>query len=286
MPDANPFRWDLTRRDQLGALVESTPPPECEELLEPLLRCGARTLALAGDADLAFVGRSPESLFDLLSGLLFDSSSFQRLSLLHFSMRRISAAEVDARRPDALPALRDYLHRLALDPAGIASRERALTWVDWVDTGGTFGRLVNLLHAWSGEAGPGWNAVRRRLRFVGITERTHNSPNTWRWSQHAAWVDMLPRGAVKSVSMDPGWWHYFAQMQPKVSPSHTADRWAAEDIDKPDHTPARLEALRIAHGLFQIGCTKGARRRFAALLVREPAMADSGFRGLASELRG
>jgi len=55
------------------------------------------------------------------------------------------------------------------------------------------------------------------VRLVGITERTHNSPNTWRWQQHVDWIATLGRSRIKNVSMARGWWQHFAQHQDKVS---------------------------------------------------------------------
>src|SRR5215467_11310374 len=159
-----PFRWDLARRSQLGSLVGESPPDVCTILCEQLLPCAARVLAFAGDADLVFVGRSPQSLFDLLSGLLFETSWLERLTLMHFSMRRTDRAKIEAKHPQAIPALREYLKVLGLEPAGIASRGRPVTLIDWIQTGDTFGNLVELLHSWSVETGYDWNGVRRRLR--------------------------------------------------------------------------------------------------------------------------
>jgi hypothetical protein len=48
---------------------------------------------------------------------------------------------------------------------------------------------------------------------------------------------------------------------------------------------AQREALRVAHGLLQIGRTDTTRRRFAARLVDQPAMAGGWLRDLVSELR-
>src|SRR5215467_701955 len=127
-----PFRWDLARRSQLGSLVDQAPPPVCTHLCKPLLPCAARVLAFAGDADLVFVGRSPQSLFDLLSGLFFETSWLERLTLLHFSMRWTDWAKIGAEHPQAIPALRQYLKVLGLEPAGIATRDRPVALIDWV----------------------------------------------------------------------------------------------------------------------------------------------------------
>jgi hypothetical protein len=83
--DEAPFRWNITRRSQLGGLVEGSPPPTYAGFIDDLQQCGARVIALCDNGDLFFVGRSPESLFDHLSGLLFDSSWARRLWLVQFS---------------------------------------------------------------------------------------------------------------------------------------------------------------------------------------------------------
>jgi hypothetical protein len=280
-----PFRWDLARRSQLGSLVDEAPPAVCTHLCEPLLPCAVRVLAFAGDADLVFVGRSPQSLFDLLSGLLFETSWLERLTLLHFSMgRRTDRVKIEAKHPQAIPALREYLKVLGLEPAAIASRGRPVTLVDWIQTGGTFRNLVELLHSWSVETGHDWNSVRRRLRVVGITEQTHNSPNTRRWQQHAGWIHLLPKGAVKNVSMEHGWWEYFAQFQYKTTISHTPERWALDEI-YPGREKEQLTALRIAHGMFETGRLRPTRQEFASMMARQPAMKEGWFRDLVREVR-
>ena len=285
MDSVIPFRWHLANRNQLGSLIGQVAPTVCTEFSQALLPCAAGVLAFSGDADLVFVGRSPESLFDLLSGLLFKTSWLERLTLLHFSMRWTDWATVGAEHRQALPALRQYLKALELEPAHVATRARPVALIDWVQTGGTFGNLVMLLHSWSIETGTDWNRVRRRLRIVGITQRTHNSPNTVRWQQRADWIHLLPAGAIKNVSMQARWWNYFAQYQEKVSPSHTPARWALDEISHPGRDEKQLEALRVAHGIFEIGKMRLTRQKFGRLMVRQPAMAESWFRDLIREVR-
>ena len=42
----------------------------------------------------------------------------------------------------------------------------------------------------------------RRLRWIGITSRVKNSPNTWRWFQRVDWAADYPRSALRGVSVD------------------------------------------------------------------------------------
>src|SRR5689334_20786674 len=94
-----PFRWHLTNQIYLGSMVEGEKAGICPGFHDHILRCCSRVLAFAGDTDLIFVGRSPESIFDHLSGLLFDTSWFERLELLQFSMRSYDEMEIRRRYP-------------------------------------------------------------------------------------------------------------------------------------------------------------------------------------------
>ncbi len=64
-----PFRWDLVRPDQFGTLLERADVPSLW-FPRDLTECAAKVLARGGDADLHFVGRSADSVHDLLSGVL------------------------------------------------------------------------------------------------------------------------------------------------------------------------------------------------------------------------
>ena len=85
--DALPFRWSLENRTSLGSLIDGPFSPLDPVFLHELTRCCARIVVFSEDAELCFVGRSPEHCFDYLSGLLFDSTLADRLHLLHFSLR-------------------------------------------------------------------------------------------------------------------------------------------------------------------------------------------------------
>lgn len=280
-----PFRWDLTRRNQLGRLIEGERAWAYGAFPDDLLRCCAGVLALAGDSDLIFVGRSPESIFDHLSGLLLDTTWFDRLELLHFSMRFREEAEIRKEHPGAVGAMRSYLRRLGLHPEGIATKGRPAAFIDLVATGDTFGRLISFLRSWAEEVKYDWNGVRRRIRLVGITERTKTSPKTWRWQQHAPWVPLLGRGSVKNVSVPRALWEYMGNYQDKVSRSYTPSRWGDPALSSPSYDDRQLKALRLAAELFELGRVRERREQFASLLVKEPAMKYGWFRTLVQEVR-
>ena len=280
-----PFRWDVTRRNQLGKLVEGERAFAYDAFLDHLLPCCARVIAFAGNADLIFIGRSPESIFDHLSGLLFDSSWFDRLELLHFSMRFRDESEIRNEHPDAVEAMRSYLQQLGLHPEGIATRCRPVAFIDLVATGDTFGRLTRLLHNWAKDKRYDWNAVRRRIRLVGITERTKTSPKTWRWQQHAPWLPLLGGGAVKNVSIPRDLWEYLGNYQDKVSRSYTPSLWGDTARSSPSYHERQLKALRLAFELLEFGRKRKRREQFVSLLVRESAMRHGWFRKLVQEIR-
>src|SRR5215813_9489057 len=113
----SPFRWNITNRRYLGSLVEGEKAATYDCFLNELLECCSHVLALANDSDLIFVGRSPENIFDHLSGLLYETSWAGRLELVQFSMRFQREAEIRTRYPKALFALRGYLRSLRLSPS-------------------------------------------------------------------------------------------------------------------------------------------------------------------------
>jgi hypothetical protein len=205
-----------------------------------------------------------------------DSSWCNRLELLHFSMRFREEVDIRQEHPESISAMRAYLQHLGLHPEGIATRIRPVAFIDLVATGDTFGRLVTFFRNWSKEIEYDWNAVKRRIRLIGITEKTKTSPKTWRWQQQASWVSLLESRSVKNVSIPRELWEYLGNYQYKVSLSYTPSRWGDLSFSLPSYCESQIKALRLAYELFELGRTKERRARFASLLVKEPAMKHSG----------
>lgn len=280
-----PFRWNLTHRNHLGNLIKGERARGYQWLSEDLLLCCSRIIAFCDDSNLVFVGRSPESVFDYLSGLLFDSSWFERLELLHFSMRFREERQIRDEHPGAIKAMRDYLQQLGLHPETIATKDRPVAFIDLVASGDTFGRLITFLFNWSNGLEYDWEAVRRRIRLVGITEMKKPSPKTWRWQQHSKWISLLGKTAVRNVSISYGLWDYLGNYQQKVSQSYTPERWGDPALASPSYADDQLMALRLAFDLFESGRSKEKREEFAALLAKESAMKHDWFRKLVMDLR-
>ncbi|HEX2211853.1 MAG TPA: hypothetical protein VHG93_29470 [Longimicrobium sp.] len=288
-PGVVPFRWDVRRREQLGRLLRA-PPPErpywyiptrFRDLLPEVRGCSARVLARAGDARLVFVGRSPENLFDYLTGALADTPWADRCDLLSVSL----PGDVHRVPWAALRGLRAQHLAFGLHPAQIASAPRPVAFVDLVSGGGTFGQLSAFLSRWAHDEGVDVHAVRRRLRWVGITRRTHNSPNTWRWFQQVHWASDYPRSALRGVSVEGWFWGWMGDWQDKTMPSNTFDRWGTEELAHPEHHPERLEALRVAWKLHERARRRDERERFAAELVQRQEMREPWLRSLVVALR-
>lgn len=282
-----PFRWDVRRREQLGRLLD-VPRPEHARwrwplpgFLSPLRECCARVVGGAGDSRLVFVGRSPESLFDYLTGALAGTPWADRCDLLSVSL----PADVHTVSPHALRALRAQHQAFGLHPAQIASASRPVAFVDLVWKGRTFGQLSAFLSRWARDEGVDVHAVRRRLRWIGITVRGKNSPNTWRWFQQVNWAREYPRGALHGVSADYWFWTYLGDDQEKTMPSNTADRWGTEELAHPGRDPERYLALQEAFAIHEAARTPAERERFAAELIRRPQMREPWLRSLVVALR-
>jgi hypothetical protein len=268
-----PFRGNIAKREQIGRLLER----EAADLkvhwvdMDLLLweaRCTSAKVVARSDASrLVFVGRSAENLFDYLSGAFHDVRGAPPFAWFAFSgslVPRWSAGNLRA----FLPIL-DYLESLGLDPRSIATSPHPVRFVDVVASGGTFGAIVELLRFGAKVQKPDWNVVQRRIGFIGLTERSKNRPNTWRWQQQRAWVRTLEKTRILNVSLHPFYWHHIANFPPKAKHSHS---WLPEHRgynQKPEHLNV---APAIARALFDAGRTAGERNALAAELSKLPEM--------------
>jgi hypothetical protein len=280
-----PFRWNVARREQLGALVRGDPSTSYAGFVDELREMCARLVAAAGDRELVFIGRSLESAFDYLSGIFAESGWADRCVLLNLSMRYQSAGELARENPAALQAMREQLEALGLSPSQIASGRSGRSLLDLVYGASTFGNLTGLLlHLCEADqVDPA--AVVRRLRLVGVTIREKNSPNTWRWYQKAEWAGRFPRRALRSVSAPYGLWSYLGNTQSKVSRWHPPTVWGTELPAEPPREAEHLEALRLALYLHERGRDDEERALFARALTRQREMREPWLRRLVLELR-
>ncbi|WP_431873693.1 hypothetical protein [Amycolatopsis sacchari] len=278
-----PFRWNLVRPDRLGTLLDGAREPDLW-FLDELVACMAKVVARCGDGELHFVGRSLDSGYDLLSGILSGTTWLERLHQLPLSLNGFEALFGELGHTE-VAQLRANLGEAGLAPADLARGRRPVVFVDIVSSGRTFEKLHRHLRSWADEERAAWNVIRRGLRFLGVTCRQRTSPKTWRWQQHAPWTDGLPARSIRNVSLDPGVFSYFANRQHKLTPSFARWFWADHRVRVPDHDPVTLETLAEAVAVVEAGRAAGTRNEFVRHLVREPAMAQPWLRDLVHRLR-
>jgi hypothetical protein len=273
-----PFRWDLVRRDQLGTLLDGRPEPTLS-YLKPLIECAAKVLARSGDGDLHFVGRSADSVFDLLSGTLSGTSRSDRVWLLPFSYRYENPLLLHEVRQ-----LRVNLEAMGISPHHLARRTQPIVFADLVYEGHTFTHLYGFLRDWIADERESWEVIRLKLRFLGITARKKTSPNTWRWWQDSAWTSELPRSAIVNVSISGDLWSYLGDVQEKITPSFRRTLWAEETVTEPRHNERVADALAEAVAYVERSRGHPVRTAIARHVAAEPANSQSWLRTLALEL--
>jgi hypothetical protein len=273
-----PFRWDLARGDQLGSLLEGIPAPHLW-YADALLDCAAKILARSDDGDLRFVGRSVDSLYDLLSGCLATTSWQGRLHLLPLAMQ-IHHGSLSERE---VLQLRANFAADGLAPHDLARLRRPVVFVDLVDVGTTFGYLYAFLRRWIADERAQWDVIRLKLRFIGITVRTYTSPNAYRWQQWVAWTRELPAPAITNVSLDLDVWAYLGNDQRKTTASFRPDRWLDDSVARPRHDDTARAALAEAVALLRHG--EAVRDQLVTALARQPQFSERWLRALALELR-
>ncbi len=281
-----PFRWNLAKREQICDLSDVQAAVTYRGYFAHVRSAAALVLARAGDSDLVFVGRSPECLFDYLSGLMEGVAGAPSLTLMHFSAPRTPAEDLAKQHKPELDALLGYFAAERLDPKAIASFGKQVRFIDVVSTGQTFGTLVDYLRYWTRVQGADWNVVERRIGFVGLTWREQTGPKVWRWWQHQDWVKELTKTPVKNVAIPGQFWGYIANNDEKVTPSHWLKRWASIDATMPNRADHRLRGLRLALDNYDRGRDREERARFVSELTQLPEMREGWLRSLVLRLRG
>lgn len=283
-----PFRWSIAKREQLGTLIEQagTVDPRADGVLREVRRASARIIAFADDANLAFIGRTPENFFDYLSGVFEGIDDAPSLHLLQFSLRWAGPNGLSSIDPEKLDGFFAYLKEECVDAATISSADKPLALVDFIAYGGTMENFVSLLHMQAKRDGIDWNAVQRRLRIIGLRVQTHNSPNTWRWQQHQTWLDMIPDTKIKNVSAPASLLFHLANDQPKVTYSFHPGRWGQDEELRRTITEDQIKALALAAGLYDAGKDRNERTRLAGLITSTPEMRQPATRRLASRIKG
>ena len=277
-----PFRWNVAGGDQLGSLAADGPEGYDPGYVAELTECAAKVVARSADGDLYFVGRSPDSLYDLLGGVYAGSGDAGRLNQLPLSLYGYDGQGLDPREREQL---RVNLTDAGLAPQGLAGRKRPVVFVDLVNAGSTFGNLHHHLRDWIDDDRAAWNVIRTRIRYLGVTAREKTSPKTWRWQQHADWVGELPARAVRNVSVSGWLWSYLANSQPKTAHSFRRHRWADPGVTRPRHDEEARAALNSAVALHGYGRTAEVRERFHRVLTGEPAFREPWLRALAKRVR-
>ncbi len=277
-----PFRWNIKKREQLGRLVVDAPEDRLgTDLIASLRIASSRVVAQASDAALVFIGRTPENFFDYLSGIFDGIDRAPRLHLLQFSLRFGGQHGLQSLGHTKLKGFFDYLLAEGLDPDSIATSPSPLALVDFIAEGGTMENLVRLLKLNAERDSVDWNAVQRRLRIVGLRERTKNSPNTWRWEQHQDWFDLIPNARISNVSMPREHVFYIANYQPKVTDSHQPVYWDRFDSKRSQPpTDDQRQALSFALYLYDLGRSREERKRFAESMAKLPQMRQAATRAL------
>jgi hypothetical protein len=185
---------------------------------------------------------------------------------------------------DDVQPTREILTACGITPQALARGHRPTALADLVSAGGTFGNLFRVLRDWVTAEREPWPVIRRKLHFIGITQREQTSPNTWRWQQAADWPAELPARAVVNVSIDRQAWNYFGDQQTKLTRSYHPARWTADEPDGPRHDEKTRQALAEAVAYVELGRRRTTRSLLARTMSAEPAYAESWLRTLVRQI--
>jgi len=245
-----PFRWDIKKREQLGQLLDGEIATFYSGYLKELRVCSAKVLEYSDDRRMVFVGRSAENIFDYLSGILENTLFENRVEILNISNRFYQIKALAKEAPDSYYALKQHFEALGISPKQLIADKHGICFVDLVSEGFTFDRLFEFVEWWCNEESIDKQSVWRKIKFLGITGRSKNSPNTYRWYQHAGWLKYKYKIASQSISISQRMWHYMGNIQCKVTETNKPDSWTNDEILVPPREKEQLKALRLAYIIY------------------------------------
>jgi hypothetical protein len=248
-----PFRWNIKKREQLGRLLEGEMAWYYRGYFEELRACSEKVLAYSGNRRMVFVGRSAENIFDYLTGVLEGTPSESSVEHLNISNRFEHIDTLATKAPKRYAALKQHFELIGISPRQLLHDKQGICFVDLVSEGFTFDRLYEFVDRWCNDEGIDKRSVWKKIRFIGITMRTKNSPNTYRWYQHTAWRDRQLKIEAMSISISPKMWRYMGNTQAKVTPTNRPDSWGSDTLLLPPRDQNNLKALRLAYHIYRLG---------------------------------
>jgi len=293
-----PFRWNVSNPKLIERLGDGETQTLPDYQVDRLIRCAATTLR-TGDFDFIFVGRSLESVFDILSGALARTTSYDRVQQLQISAQG-NQSILDLRDEylaffrdffyvpswfepfgDKLDAFQSYLEYLQLTPEKLMSRNRSIAFVDVVWKGTTFGAIWDLLQFFAKADGISTTELAARIHWVAVVPTLpEDDPDTPWEASCSEWTQAFP-SSIHYVKLDSKLWFQLANSQFKTTPSHRVNQW--DRNTKPPKTGDHYyDAARGAREFYRRG--ERSRKRLAELLNESPEPQDC-VKQLARELR-
>lgn len=278
-----PFRWNIAKREQLGKLISGEVSSAYAQYEGELTDCAAKILARSKNKKIIFIGRSPENIYDYLSGVLQGTTHQDEIDLLNISNRFRDIREIRNQSPDSYNALKQHFQELDISPQQITSSRRGICFSDLVASGSTFQQLFFFLETWCEDEAYDFKSVINKIGFIGITRRQKNSPNTWRWHQNHGWTKGNSDLYIKNVSVPDSLWSYLGDQQHKVTRGNIPEKWGRRDLLLPPREENNMKALRQAYQIFNNGVNE--KKQMAAHLSSLPEIREHWLRALAMELK-
>jgi len=278
-----PFRWNIQKKEQLGSLIAKRESNFDANYKLELIESSAKLIARSEGRRLIFIGRSPENYFDFLSGAQMWTTRKSDIELLNISNRYEDIREFKQTMPDAYIAIKSHFELLGISPHQLIASDKGIYFCDLVHSGATFGRLFEFLIDWTKQEKLSVASLISKIGFLGVTQRTKNSPNTWRWQQQQEWVEEFKKLKIKNVSISYWFWDYLGNRQEKVTRSNFPEKWSDESILNPFRGEKELNALTQAYHLFNLGID--SKKLLAKELAKQSEVKEQWLRSFILELK-
>lgn len=253
------------------------------EFEEELIQTIAQILSNIRNGEMFFIGRSPEHIYDFLSGALEHIPVYHnKLHLVNISIRRAyDNTGYDGLEEKQKIAICQYLSKSGLHPKNIIQRKQRTCLIDFVHSGWTFDNLTNFLEKWCIEEKLSVKDMKMKIEFIIIEDETKEGKFIYnKYVNEHGWG----RNSLHRIYVKKRFWKACGDDLPKVTNSYTTNIWG-EELEV-DHSLDRLIGIQFAKKMYELGKSLKGRKMLAKEMSKIGyAMRYTWYRSLVGAIR-
>lgn len=270
---------------------------ECGDIMlevDNVIQISAWILNYCRDGELFFFGRSPENIYDFLSGVFKDFSWKDRLHLVLLSTRYTKYEETlyDVITDEQKTSVKKYLTSVGLHPKDIIQRKRRTCLVDFIHSGYSINNFVTIMERWCQEEKLSVKDMLFKFEFIMIEKEEHVVELAEKGVEpYFMMTDIVNKCGYQSnsyhlITISDKLWESFSENPEKVTESYPAYKWGDDDQINFINSHHDIVGIFKARLAYDYGCHKNGKKILRKHMLDCPSMKYKWFQQILSCLNG